>query len=139
MAMREDLDVLFGLEGRIDRSTWWGVRIIGFMVLMAVSFPLAAIYRFGPPLELPAIAKTPIEFICTAIGALAWWINFATTVKRWHDRDHSGWMSLIQVIPFIGPIWTLVECGFLPSTPGRNRYGPSPADSPSVDAIPVAG
>ncbi|MGZ3297789.1 MAG: DUF805 domain-containing protein [Asticcacaulis sp.] len=56
----------------------------------------------------------------------AFWMKIAVTVKRWHDRDKSGWMYLILLIPLIGWIWTLIECGFLDGTPGPNRYGPSP-------------
>jgi len=30
------------------------------------------------------------------------------------------------LIPVIGGLWTLIECGFLDGTPGSNKYGPSP-------------
>lgn len=33
---------------------------------------------------------------------------------------------LITLIPLVGPIWTLVECGLLDGTQGLNKYGPSP-------------
>jgi uncharacterized membrane protein YhaH (DUF805 family) len=29
-------------------------------------------------------------------------------------------------VPIIGPIWALVECGFLRGTEGPNAYGPDP-------------
>jgi uncharacterized membrane protein YhaH (DUF805 family) len=35
---------------------------------------------------------------------------------------------LILLIPFVGAIWFLVELGFLPGTPGPNRFGPPPSD-----------
>jgi len=49
-------------------------------------------------------------------------------IKRWHDRDKSGWWMLIVLIPLVGNIWFLVELGFLPGTPGPNRFGPPPLD-----------
>jgi uncharacterized membrane protein YhaH (DUF805 family) len=49
-------------------------------------------------------------------------------IKRWHDRDKSGWWMLILLIPIVGAIWFLVELGFLPGTPGPNRFGPPPSD-----------
>jgi len=49
-------------------------------------------------------------------------------IKRWHDRDKSGWWMLIVLIPLVGIIWFLVELGFLPGTPGPNRFGPPPLD-----------
>ena len=53
---------------------------------------------------------------------------FLVYIKRWHDRDKSGWWMLIVLIPLVGLIWFLVELGFLPGTPGPNRFGPPPLD-----------
>jgi len=50
----------------------------------------------------------------------------AVYTKRWHDRNKSGWWSLILLIPIVGPIWMLVELGFLRGTEGTNNYGPDP-------------
>ena len=50
----------------------------------------------------------------------------AVYAKRWHDRDKSGWWTLIGLVPFIGAIWLLVECGILEGTRGPNSYGPDP-------------
>lgn len=60
------------------------------------------------------------------LGLVAVWMKLAVLVKRWHDRDKSGWWALITLIPVIGWLWQLIECGFLEGTPGANRYGPSP-------------
>jgi uncharacterized membrane protein YhaH (DUF805 family) len=49
-------------------------------------------------------------------------------IKRWHDRDKSGWWMLILLVPIVGAIWFLIELGFLPGTPGPNRFGPPPGD-----------
>ena len=49
-------------------------------------------------------------------------------IKRFHDRDKSGWWMLIVLIPIVGAIWFLVELGFLAGTPGLNRFGPPPSD-----------
>ena len=49
-------------------------------------------------------------------------------IKRFHDRDKSGWWVLIVLMPIIGAIWMLVELGFLAGTPGPNRFGPPPSD-----------
>jgi uncharacterized membrane protein YhaH (DUF805 family) len=49
-------------------------------------------------------------------------------IKRFHDRDKSGWWVLITLIPIIGAIWILVELGFLKGTPGLNRFGPPVTD-----------
>lgn len=58
----------------------------------------------------------------------SWWIGLAILVKRWHDRDKSGFMVFILLIPVIGFLWTLIEVGFLPGTVGPNRYGQDQLD-----------
>jgi uncharacterized membrane protein YhaH (DUF805 family) len=47
-------------------------------------------------------------------------------IKRFHDRDKSGWWLLISLVPLIGPLWLLVELGFLQGSEGANRFGPDP-------------
>lgn len=57
---------------------------------------------------------------------LAIWPYLAIAIKRWHDRDKSGWWVLIGLVPLIGPIWAIVETGFLPGTDGPNQFGADP-------------
>jgi uncharacterized membrane protein YhaH (DUF805 family) len=47
-------------------------------------------------------------------------------IKRFHDRNKSGWWVLISLIPVVGVVWIFVECGCLRGTGGENRYGPDP-------------
>jgi uncharacterized membrane protein YhaH (DUF805 family) len=53
-------------------------------------------------------------------------IGIIVQIKRWHDRDKSGWWVLINFVPCIGGLWALIECGFLKGTEGPNRFGPDP-------------
>jgi uncharacterized membrane protein YhaH (DUF805 family) len=60
-------------------------------------------------------------------------------IKRWHDRDKSGWWMLIAFIPIVGTLWFLIELFFLPGTvmdprPGPNRFGPPPSEDGPADA-----
>jgi uncharacterized membrane protein YhaH (DUF805 family) len=54
------------------------------------------------------------------------WASLAVCVRRWHDRDKSGWWTLINLVPVVGSIWALVETGFLKGTAGENRFGTAP-------------
>ena len=64
--------------------------------------------------------------LLVVLGAVSIWIVLAAHVKRWHDRDKSGWMALISLIPILGTVWVLVELGFLGGTKWANRYGDDP-------------
>ena len=76
----------------------------------------------GPNIPLVVVAS----LILLAIMIPASWIYYAGIAKRFHDRGKSGWMTLIILIPYVGGIWVLVECGCLAGTPGPNAYGPDP-------------
>lgn len=61
--------------------------------------------------------------ILFAATVLTTWIGLAVSIKRFHDRDKSGFWILIIFVPLIGPLWQFIECGFLAGTDGGNRFG----------------
>ena len=58
------------------------------------------------------------------------------TIKRAHDRNRTGWYALIILIPLAGPLWFLVEFGFLSGTAGPNRFGADPVSAPVAAPAP---
>lgn len=116
--------ILTSFEGRINRGKFWaGVGILWVISLVMIGIDM----NFLPPVIVldPAsgIGYGPLTLLMFAISL---YVGIALYVKRWHDRDKSGWWTLIALVPLIGGIWLLVECGFLPGTQGPNRYGPDP-------------
>ena len=51
--------------------------------------------------------------------------SIAMTVRRLHDVGQSGWMVLLNLVPYVGGVVILVfTC--LDSQPNENKYGPNP-------------
>ena len=110
------------IEGRSSRREWWqveGAVIFSYWFFGAGATLLAVLH--GEPSLLPG----PIRL---ALGALTFWVNIVSTVRRLHDRDKSGWHALFYFFPGVGILWHFIECGLLPGSKGRNRYGPPPVD-----------
>lgn len=110
---------LFKIDGRIGRRDLW-LRFI--LPYLAINFVLASI-------DVAAGGFEPGATIGTLSGiffALSVWPSIAVNVKRLHDRDSSGWMLLITLIPVLGHLWLLIYVGLMPGTPGPNRFGPPP-------------
>ena len=182
---------LVGFDGRINRAKMWlslliilcwmifvamllfGVdRLFGFAV-ESVRFNVDAIFGIVDPAVLRALfarlrdghqtspAHLVIMFL-KGVGTLVFvWVYVATSVKRLHDRDKSGWwMLLFFVLPglygqfvdrfphsyfmfplasaaFILAIWGFVELFCLSGTRWTNRFGPSPL--PKVQGRPRSG
>ena len=120
------MNFLFGIQGRIGRLQWWGAQLIIFTLLALPFFILGmGVSDMSEEHIREVFADNGFALIVMflAFYVLAVWINVASTVKRFHDRDKSGFWFFIVFIPFIGGLWQLVECGFLSGTAGANNFG----------------
>ena len=116
--------LLFSLEGRIPRSTFWlYILVVGFVQLL-VGFVVGFIINLLPPSGGILIVGFSAYFALILVLTGFPWL--ALNVKRCHDTDLSGGFVLMNLIPVLGPIIYLVAIGFLPGTKGENRYGPDP-------------
>jgi uncharacterized membrane protein YhaH (DUF805 family) len=107
--------LLFGLDGRIDRRTWW---LWGVAAMVGLAVYATVLLR---------VAGVSVKATETAVNLLLLWPSLALSIKRWHDRDKSGWWVLLALVPLVGWLWVLVENGLLRGSAGTNRYGPPPA------------
>ena len=106
-------------DGRINREPYW-------MFLLVVIAGAIVVEIIGSILHMP-------RFLGGVYNLALLYPSICVQIKRWHDRGKSGWWCLINLIPVIGWIWALVECGFLPGTPGSNEFGADPlGGSPSA-------
>ncbi len=128
-----NMSVFTSFDGRIGRQTWWlgliALMVVQWIVLFVFSLIVGGSMMGGfdpnnPETMGMAMGAISIPFIIIVLIFL--WPALALYTKRWHDRGKSGWWSLIMLIPLIGALWALVECGFLRGTEGPNQYGPDP-------------
>ncbi len=106
-------EFLLSFEGRIGRQTFWLKFVVPVIVIGIIVGVIDAVVGLGGILGL-------------VFQLAILWPSLAVYAKRWHDRDKSGWWTLIILIPIIGGIWMLVECGFLKGTDGANKFGADP-------------
>jgi uncharacterized membrane protein YhaH (DUF805 family) len=119
--------LFFSFDGRIRRMHFW----IGVIVLWVVQWAVWSV-TIGGAMGAAVMAGNPgaafsgVGLIGVVVFVAMVWPSVALQAKRWHDRNKTGWMVLINFIPLVGWLWTLIECGFVDGTPGPNTYGPSP-------------
>ena len=121
----------FSPDGRVIRREWW----FRFFLPLLVIWVGAAIVDTALYLALQYTQHAILEILFY----LQFYPWFVVNVKRFHDRNKSGWWVLITLIPILGDLWLVVECGCLRGTIGDNRYGPDPlagnsAANPVVEA-----
>jgi uncharacterized membrane protein YhaH (DUF805 family) len=168
---------LFSFAGRINRVKYWYAILASptscgfFLWLLAVA--LAAIFGVNvgsvdldifdvfddPPLwpfraNFTGPASTPATLLFYVVGTpvfvVAMWFLTATTCKRLHDRNRSGWWviplfivpdliakaanwlddsyaaGLLMLVPYMIDAWAFIELICLRGTKGPNRFGPDP-------------
>ena len=109
---------------------------------------------FGASFDNAGPASTTVSLLfyatATPVFAVSMWVLAATSIKRLHDRDRSGWWmvaflvvpallgslggrldesyaaDILKLIAFVLNIWGLVELIFRRGTIGPNRFGPDP-------------
>lgn len=107
----------FSCRGRIGRRAFW---------LHQLAFVMIGIPLFFPVFLLTHPDKTRGWMWVVFIFWPALWSLLAVQVKRWHDRNKSGWWPLIISVPVIGQLWAFAELTLLRGTSGENRFGPDP-------------
>jgi uncharacterized membrane protein YhaH (DUF805 family) len=122
---------LFTFNGRLNRAKFWLILIVTDIAMVVLLGILVAAtggsMTMGADGSMPAMGGGVVgNLVALVIVLAAVWIGLAVGVKRYHDRGKSGWWVLIALVPVIGGLWYLIECGFLRGTVGPNAYGPDP-------------
>lgn len=136
--------LLFTIEGRIPRSQYWlamlmyiGVAVAAALVAYLLSSLFPGTVGGDGSVTVTGIAALPYILLSLGYTVLSIWSGICVNAKRCHDRGRSGWFQLIILIPLIGPLWYMIECGFLRGTRGSNPFGPDPRDTVTA-ASPLA-
>ncbi|NDI49467.1 DUF805 domain-containing protein [Goekera deserti] len=120
--------------GRLRRRDWW-LRYLLLLLVLGVVAPAVDTAWFpdsyprldrdsgisllwpGPQQGGPVTVVSALVLLAPAVAAM---------VTRLHDRDHSAWWLLWNLLPGLGTFVLFVTVGLLGSRPEPNRYGPVP-------------
>ena len=134
-------------SGRSRRMEYWMFALLNVIVMTVIVTLLFAGGISLSALESGAAPEAPGVLFWVGGLLMGLWVlaiivpSVAVVVRRFHDRDMSGWwylgfivLSMIPVVGFIASIAMLVIfC--LPGTPGANRFGLDPKDPSSAEVF----
>src|SRR5215510_4352634 len=103
------------ISGRSTRSEWWLVHFLA--AIAAVKNEMSLLDHTAPGPDGQPMMVVPFTWVLT--NFLLLWVSFTSIVRRLHDRNKSGWWAVPYLLPFIGWVWLVVECGLLPGRPSR--------------------
>jgi uncharacterized membrane protein YhaH (DUF805 family) len=146
-------------EGRSRRMEFWMFQLLNILVALVLAGPfffsfMSASFSASATGDPAAQAAAMEELFASGFNlsmvglglyllyALAAFLpSIAVTVRRFHDRDMSGWwylgLSLAGAIPVVGFIASIAffVLMVLPGTSGANRFGPDPKDPYAEDVF----
>src|SRR4051794_22767092 len=106
---------IFTTQGRLARSSFWHVQALLATVICVFGEACTADFLPEMVVLLAALAMLPFFLF-----------SLTVQIRRWHDRNKSGWWVLLNFVPVLGQLWILLECGLLRGTIGDNRFGCDP-------------
>ncbi|MGE5491883.1 MAG: DUF805 domain-containing protein [Actinomycetota bacterium] len=104
----------FGIGGRIGRLTY----LLGSLALSALIIPIVVL-----GLKTSSLIAMAILLILSGIFCLR------LSILRCHDLGWNQWLAAVQLIPYVGGIFTLILL-VVPGNRGQNEHG---------DPTPIAG
>lgn len=118
MRLKQKLPVsylLFTFNGRLSRSVYW----------------LSSLFYWCSFYVLYNLLQSAIGDGATFIlYPLLFWTITATSMKRLHDQNYSGYWLFTLLIPIAGPLWLIWRLGFKKGSHVTNNYGPVPGSAP---------
>ena len=112
-------------SGRSRRKEYWLFVLLTLIVTIGVTLIGGILFGSGDNQEAGGLLALPLMGLLGLIWLALIVPSIAVQVRRFHDQDKSGWLVLLNLIPYLGALVVLVfMC--LEGTRGPNRFGPDP-------------
>ena len=124
----------FGIEGRIGRLRFLAWSMVLSLVMIAVVgvFALISLALVSTDWTAGLIAGGILAFVLCVVFLIA---SVLISVQRLHDIGWSGWLWLLNLVPFVGSFFPLLLVA-VPGNSMANRYGaPPPPNSTAVKVL----
>ncbi|WP_407306762.1 TMEM128 family protein [Acinetobacter sp.] len=112
-------------SGRFGRLSYLGWNMLmSFSILIIIGI-IAAFFSpnlFNDPSTMTSSSITATVLIGIAYLGLLYF-SFVFTIRRLHDRNHTGWLSLFMIVPLLNLIFILYLI-FAKGDARNNQYGP---------------
>ncbi|WP_184471640.1 DUF805 domain-containing protein [Rhizobium esperanzae] len=119
-------------SGRASRSEFWWFQLFFCIVAGAGGFVAGFMGAFSNRQGGSATVNTAFLIIGGLLILAIFLPLIALEVRRFHDRNISGWwylaLSILGLIPYVGYVTGLVifVINLLPGTEGPNKFGADP-------------
>jgi len=106
-------------DGRAGRAEFWWYVLANIVLYIAGGILWTIGFAIATGLGVVVALLTAAVYLALIVPSVA------VAIRRLHDTDKSGWLLLLGLIPFVGPIILLVFY-IQEGTAGPNQYGAGP-------------
>jgi len=121
---------LFSVHGRIGR-----LRYLAYSWVLSLGVGIVAAILIGILSQLsPSIVRGIIKYMSALAYIFLSIPSLLIARRRFHDLDHSGWLCLLMLVPFLNGLIGLYLI-FGRGSDGANSYGPPPSKNTTLVVI----
>lgn len=107
-----------GRFGRLSYAAWLFLStLIIVLIMLVIGFCMSLVINTST-----AISILFGVFLVILYGILLY-LQFVFSIRRLHDRNQSGWLSLLMLVPLVNLI-LMIYLFCAKGTDGENNYGP---------------
>lgn len=135
-------------SGRSRRMEYWMFTLFTMIVVLLLGgLMLAGGFDLANLANPDAAAPEPGPLFWVGVAGISVFVlgtfipGLAVTIRRFHDRNMSGWwvlgFALLGAIPVVGGLASIAQIVILalPGTKGPNRFGEDPIDPTNIDVF----
>lgn len=121
--------------GRASRSEFWWIALAGFLLMVVTMGAYATLLSSGVDPDRLSGSDHPIAVIVLLVMSVTWIAtiipSISLTVRRLHDAGLSGFLVLLNLLPYAQIATTIMCC--LDSKPAGVKYDNPNGTQPAVD------
>ncbi len=129
------------IKGRASRAEYWSFTLINIVIILILTYlsgnAIVDSNLMDPDISTTVPNPTATESTFSVIYAIFCLLillpSFAATVRRLHDRDHTGWWVIANFVPILNFVLLIIL--LLGSQPQPNKYGLRAPQNPG-DVVP---
>jgi uncharacterized membrane protein YhaH (DUF805 family) len=112
-------------DGRASRAEYWWFVLFTGLFLIGLSIPALVLGVSTSPDggDTPGPAAVPLLILIALFWLAIIVPSISLTVRRLHDAGYSGWLVLLNLVPYVGSLIVAIFC-ILPPSPAGAKYDP---------------
>ena len=115
-------DSPFKASGRFGRLSYAAWTFLFSLVIGIAVVIIAFTFGFTSSQELTGLSTAGM-IVIAILYIVCLYVSFVFTIRRLHDRNNTGWLSLLMLIPAVNLIF-MIYLFAAKGTEGNNDYGP---------------